>query len=129
MGYKEPPKHTQFKPGQSGNPNGKAPGTKGLKATLREALEVVSNIKSGNKKLTFREALAMKTLQDAIKTDGQSRRLIWNYLEGMPNQPLSNDPDNPIMNASGFVIVTPEERLPEKPKKAPRKKATKKKKS
>lgn len=132
MPNKEPPKEHQFKPGQSGNPKGRKPGTKGLKATLMEALEVMSNIKDkSGKTLTFREALAAKTLQDAIKNDSQSRKLIWQYMEGMPSQSHIIDPDSPVMNATGFVIVTPRERMPEeeeetKPVKKPAKPKKKK---
>ena len=38
VGYKKPPKRTQFKPGQSGNPRGRPKGTKNLKTDLAEAL-------------------------------------------------------------------------------------------
>jgi hypothetical protein len=34
VGYGKPPKHTQFKPGKSGNPQGRPKGTKNLKTDL-----------------------------------------------------------------------------------------------
>ena len=38
VGYKQPPKHTQFKPGQSGNPKGRPKGTQNLATDLAEEL-------------------------------------------------------------------------------------------
>ena len=38
VGYRKPPKHTQFKPGQSGNPKGYKKHLKSLKTLLMEAL-------------------------------------------------------------------------------------------
>ena len=38
VGYGKPPKHTQFEPGQSGNPRGRPKGTKNLKTDLMEEL-------------------------------------------------------------------------------------------
>ena len=38
VGYAQPPVETQFKPGQSGNPNGRPKGAKGTKATVRSVL-------------------------------------------------------------------------------------------
>jgi hypothetical protein len=38
VGYGKPPKHTQFKPGKSGNPQGRPKGTKNLKTDLAEEL-------------------------------------------------------------------------------------------
>jgi hypothetical protein len=38
VGYGKPPKHTQFKLGESGNPQGRSKGTKNLKTDLAEEL-------------------------------------------------------------------------------------------
>ena len=38
VGYRKPPKHTRFKPGQSGNLRGRPKGTKNLKTDLMEEL-------------------------------------------------------------------------------------------
>jgi hypothetical protein len=38
VGYKRPPKHSQFKPGQSGNPSGRAKHARNFQTDLREEL-------------------------------------------------------------------------------------------
>lgn len=77
-----PSPENQFKPGQSGNPNGKVPGTKNLTTKLREALD---RIHEGSE-TPYDELLVNAIIKDALKVDGQSRRLIFQYLEGMPKQ-------------------------------------------
>jgi hypothetical protein len=42
-GYKQPPMHHQFRPGQSGNPSGRPKGTHNFKSDLRDELgEIIS---------------------------------------------------------------------------------------
>jgi hypothetical protein len=44
VGYKKPPKHSRFKPGQSGNPNGRKRGRKDSKTLFREVLSEIKEI-------------------------------------------------------------------------------------
>ena len=44
-GYGKPPKHSRFKPGQSGNPKGRKKGKRGLKTELAAALDMVVTAK------------------------------------------------------------------------------------
>jgi hypothetical protein len=39
VGYRRPPIHTRFKPGQSGNPRGRPKGSKSIDQVLRQALQ------------------------------------------------------------------------------------------
>src|ERR1700742_2968486 len=49
VGYKRPPKHTQFRPGQSGNPKGRPKGTQNLKSDLREELGEIVRVREGDR--------------------------------------------------------------------------------
>ena len=64
IGYGKPPRHTQFKPGQSGNPKGKPRGAKGLKEELREELDerVPIPMPDGKQKRVTKRRLVIKTL-------------------------------------------------------------------
>ena len=59
VGYGKPPRNTQFKKGQSGNPRGRPSGSKNLATLVSEALNepviVVEN--GGRRKITKREAI------------------------------------------------------------------------
>jgi len=64
------------------NLNGRPKGAVSLVTKLREALD---KIHEGTGK-EYHELLIKSMMKDGIKTDGQSRRLILQYLEGMPKE-------------------------------------------
>lgn len=62
-GYKKPPKHTQFKPGQSGNPQGRPKGTKNLATDLDEELsEKILVTEGGKQRETTKQRAMLKSL-------------------------------------------------------------------
>ena len=71
VGYGRPPKHTQFKKGQSGNPKGRKKGARGLKTDLRselnERIEITENGKTV--KLTKQQLMVKQLAAKAIKGD------------------------------------------------------------
>lgn len=63
VGYKNPPLHTQFKPGQSGNRKGRPKGSKNLKTDLREELAERVEIKEGDRTKTIsKQRLLVKSI-------------------------------------------------------------------
>ena len=46
IGYKKPPKHTQFKPGQSGNPKGRPPKPQTIEEAAIQILKQKIKIKN-----------------------------------------------------------------------------------
>ena len=62
-GYRKPPRHSQFKPGQSGNPRGRNKGSRGLKSDLAAELEAKQTIQINKKPITnTRQRLLIMTL-------------------------------------------------------------------
>jgi hypothetical protein len=68
VGYGNPPKHTRFKPGQSGNPGGRPKGSKSFKSVLQDELSQQVNLTEQGvmSKVTKMEALAKRLVGDAL---------------------------------------------------------------
>ena len=71
VGYGKPPRHSQFKPGQSGNPRGRPKGTRGVKTDLAAELSSVWTtsingraIKGTKQRLMFRTLTARAATGD-----------------------------------------------------------------
>ena len=50
VGYKKPPKDSQFKKGESGNPKGRKKNTRNLKTDLTKILEKRISVREGERK-------------------------------------------------------------------------------
>ena len=74
VGYRKPPKHSRFKPGQSGNPRGRTKGTKNLKTDLMEELGEKIVIREGDRsqKVSKQRALLKSVVNRAIKGDARA---------------------------------------------------------
>ncbi len=74
VGYGKPPKHTRFKPGQSGNPSGRPKGTKNLKTDLVEELGEKIMIREGerSRNVSKQRALVKSMLNRGIKGDARA---------------------------------------------------------
>lgn len=51
VGYKKPPRHSRFKPGQSGNPKGREKGSKGLRRIIEEETGAPQTIRIDGKEV------------------------------------------------------------------------------
>lgn len=96
VGYKKPPIHGRFKPGQSGNPKGRPKGAKGLNTIVREYLgaKVPVRTPNGVKKISKIEAVFQKTIEKAFSGDQRAQRelmKLWNHAvpEAQPEENAS----------------------------------------
>lgn len=71
VGYGKPPKATQFKAGQSGNPKGRKKGSKNISTRVRAAIEEVIEVtvKGERKKLTKFDAALIQQANKAVSGD------------------------------------------------------------
>lgn len=81
VGYGKPPKDTRFKKGRSGNPAGRK--KKPLPLSLEEAIKLelnkemtLTNKDGVKERISLFSLLARSLVQDAIKNDGNSRKLL-----------------------------------------------------
>ena len=62
IGYKKPPVHSRFRPGQSGNPKGRPKGAKGFAAELeRELASKIPITENGRRRLVSKRIAMIKT--------------------------------------------------------------------
>jgi hypothetical protein len=82
VGYKRPPRRSQFKPGQSGNPSGKAKGLRSMTAELRDILGEEMTFAAGGavKTMSKQRALASSLVTAAIEGDLRATAIVMAHL-------------------------------------------------
>ena len=85
IGYGKPPKTTQFKPGKSGNSQGRPRGTRNLRSDLQEELNAkVTVIEAGNQiQVSRQKALIKSMMAKAIKGDTAAARVLISLIVGI----------------------------------------------
>jgi len=83
VGYRHPPLHTRFKPGQSGNPSGRAKGSQNLKTLFNKILNEQIPLIDGNqsKQITKAEAIMRRLIIGALKGDSRSLLTLFRLAE------------------------------------------------
>ena len=100
VGYKRPPEHSRFKPGQSGNPKGRPAG----RATAKDAIERVINkkvsVREGEKTrdITILEAMLHAQATKGAKGDARSAGLLFGLL---PKAGLLGEQDGNSLTTGG----------------------------
>jgi Family of unknown function (DUF5681) len=93
VGYKCPPLHTRFKPGQSGNPKGRPAGRPNAKTTVERVMNERVTVREGEKTrhMTKFEAMLQTQALKGMKGDGRSAGMVINV---MTRTGLLGDPDD-----------------------------------
>lgn len=96
-GYKKPPKETQFKPGQSGNPAGRPKKSRNLSKLLDEELDTTIRVKEHGqqKAISKREAIIKNIVNNAMKGDLRSQQIIFKHInESVEDEPFEALPED-----------------------------------
>lgn len=85
VGYGRPPKHTQFKPGQSGNPKGRPKGIRNLNTDLEEELSLkILVTEGGQQQQTTKQRAMLKSLfAKALNGDVRASGVLINLILGL----------------------------------------------
>lgn len=85
VGYGKPPRHSQFKSGESGNPNGRPKGARNLATDLKEELEEKIVVTEGGKshETTKQRAMIKSLLSKALKGDTRAASVLVNLKVGL----------------------------------------------
>jgi len=88
VGYRNPPHHTQFKKGQSGNPRGRPCGSKNLKTLVNEVLNELVTIteNSRRRKITKREAIVREVVNCSARPDLRAVKIVFDLLRDIEGQ-------------------------------------------
>lgn len=90
VGYGKPPRDTQFKPGQSGNPKGRRKGSRNFRTMTREALNQKMRItESGRSRVVTKgEAIIMAMTAKAIRGDVRAGGIMMKHMEEERHMPM-----------------------------------------
>jgi hypothetical protein len=85
VGYGKPPRAHRFKPGRSGNRNGRRKGTRNLKTHLHEELETKVTVTKDGKRRTMTKGQLMATqlVNNAVKGHLKSIEFLFRLLDVM----------------------------------------------
>lgn len=95
VGYAKPPRHSRFKPGQSGNPKGRPKQAKSLNTIIRSRMLETVQVKTGQgiKRVSRVEALLMKALEAGSRGDLRAiERLLVMYAAAVPETQAESGP-------------------------------------
>ena len=91
VGYGRPPVHTRFKPGQSGNPRGRAKGQRNVHTVVDEVLSQRITIRERNRtrSVTKLEAVIVTMVNAALRGDAKAQASLIALLRllGMTGEP------------------------------------------
>jgi hypothetical protein len=83
IGYRRPPKHSRFQPGQNGNPGGRPRGVKSLSDIVRKIVgQKVTVTENGRtRRIPRLEAILLRAASEASRGDAASLRLLLQLAE------------------------------------------------
>ena len=83
VGYKNPPVHSRFKTGTSGNPSGRAKGSRNLKTLFQKVLKEEVSLRDGErvKKVSKAEAVIRSIVVGALKGDSRCLGMLLRVAE------------------------------------------------
>lgn len=100
-GWGKPPKHSRFKPGNSGNPKGRPTKPKGVAEAVARHLDRPMKVRVGgrSKRVSNREVLIHKLYDRALDGDNRAATLLLSYdMAARRNNQDPNTAGTPVLN-------------------------------
>ena len=107
VGYGKPPRHTRFKPGQSGNPRGRPSGSKNLRTLLSDALNesVVIADNGGRRRVSKREAIVTQLVNRSATADWRAVKILLDILRDLEGQTDPASPETSAFTAADEKVI------------------------
>jgi len=108
VGYRKPPKNTQFKRGKSGNPRGRPKGTKNLKTDLEEELNEKILVHEGaeSRRMTKQRALVKGLVTRTLKGDARAASSLLSTMMKLTDTGAAAEPEEPEdLHAEDLEII------------------------
>jgi len=114
VGFCRPPRHTRFRPGQSGNPRGRPKGAKNVATALEQELNARVNITENGKRrrVAKRTVIAKHLVNSAAQGDLKAMSVLFNQLRPIETQsagPITGEP--PSREEDRLVMESIKERV------------------
>lgn len=106
VGYRKPPKETQFKKGQSGNPKGRPKGTCNLDVTIEGVMsEEMRCVENGRKRRRPAiELILLHLRQRALKGDNKATEMILRYYQQSMASRSSAEPIDHLLDEDKAIL-------------------------
>lgn len=89
VGYRRPPKATQFIAGKSGNPRGRPKGSRPVGAVLQDIMQqkVAVNEKGKTRRIAALEVMLRRLVNDAMRSDPRAVKLLLSLVDRYEDSP------------------------------------------
>ena len=83
VGYRSPPKASQFTPGKSGNPRGRPKGSRSVGAVLQEIIQqkIAVSEKGRTRRIPVLEVMLRRLANDAMRSDPKAMKLLLSLID------------------------------------------------
>jgi hypothetical protein len=106
-GRRSPPKHTQFKPGQSGNPKGRPKGSKNLSTLILQAAndQVVATIEGKPRRISKVQATTMQLATKAAGGDQAAMSKFLDWVDEIETRAAASRPAQFPLSAADLEVL------------------------
>jgi Family of unknown function (DUF5681) len=107
VGYGKPPRHTRFKRGQSGNPQGRPKGSKNLTTLLTEALNepVIVAENGGRRRITMRLAIIKQLVKRSATADLRAIKILLDIVRDIEGQTEPPSPETSAFTEADEKVI------------------------